>query len=201
MAAASLSPVEALVLRILERGSVPLSGRAIARIAGLSQSTTQRALARLRGAGLVVADEAPPSLLYRVNRDHLAIPSLLALLHLDDELRRRMGEHVAHWRTRPLAVIVYGSVARGTAGASSDVDVLVVRPNGIATDEAPWQDQLAELAAQIERWTGRPASVIELSGHEAAQGMIEREPFLVEADHEGWLIAGRSLRDLAAGRT
>lgn len=196
---AVLSPIEAVVLRTLEQRDVPLSGRAIARIASLSQSTAQRALGRLRESGLVLADPAPPSLLYRINRDHVAIPSLLTLLHLDDEVRRRMTEHVSRWRTRPAAVVVYASAARGTASGSSDLDVLVVRPNGIAPDEAPWQDQVADLAAQAQGWTGRSASIVELSVHEAVHGMVEREPFLVEADRDGWLIAGQPLRDLAAG--
>src|SRR5215471_8632074 len=93
-----LDPNEARVLAALDRIEVPLSGRALARAAGLTQSTAQRALGRLREAGLVVAEPAPPSLLYRVNRDHLAMAPLVALLHLDDELRRRIADHVRGWR-------------------------------------------------------------------------------------------------------
>ena len=42
------SPIETAVLRTLEQRDAALSGRAIARIVGLSQSTAQRALTRLR---------------------------------------------------------------------------------------------------------------------------------------------------------
>jgi len=196
MAGIALDLNDARVLAALDRVESPLSGRALARVTGLTQSTAQRALARLRGAGLVLADPAPPSLLYRVNREHLAMASLIALLHLDDELRRRIAEQVAPWRPPAVSVIVYGSVARGEATPASDLDLLVVRPDAVRPDDRPWQEQVAELGDCVQRWTGRRVSLVEMGRHEAGQGMIEREPFLVEADREGWLIAGQALREL-----
>ena len=192
--AIDLDPNEARVLAALDRIEVPLSGRALARAAGLTQSTAQRALARLREAGLVVAEPAPPSLLYRVNRDHVAMAPLIALIHLDDELRRRIAGHVRGWRPSAVSVVVYGSVARGQASPRSDVDLLVVRPDATPPDDGPWQEQVADLSERVRRWTGRRVSLVEMSRHEAGQGMVEREPFLIEADREGWLIAGQALR-------
>ena len=37
----------------------------------------------------------------------------------------------ASWRFDPLRVILFGSLARGEAGRNSDVDLLVVMPDGI----------------------------------------------------------------------
>jgi predicted nucleotidyltransferase len=198
-ACAFLAPNEARVLSALLRVETSVSGRAVARITGLTQSTAHRSLARLREVGLVVAEPSPPSLLYHANRDHLAMPALLALLHLDERLRARTAEHVAGWRLAPASVVVYGSVARGEATPGSDLDLLVVRPDAIEPDEASWQHQLAELADRVQRWTGRRASVVEMSRSEAAQGLVDREPFLVEAARSGWLIAGQSLGELAGG--
>ena len=107
---------------------------------------------------------------------------------------------LARWRPRPASVVVYGSVARGTAARTSDLDLLVVRPDGIRPDEAPWQEQVGELGERVRAWTGRHVSAVEMSRHEAAQGMVEREPFLVEADRDGWLIAGVALHELVRGR-
>jgi predicted nucleotidyltransferase len=197
----ALAPNEARVLEALLRIDVPVTGRAVARITGLSQSTAQRALTKLRQAGLAVAESAPPSLLFRANPDHLAMPALLTLLRLDDQLRARIAEHVAEWRPPPVSVVVYGSVARGRATAGSDVDLLVVRPDTIRPDQANWQRQVADLADRVQRWTGRRASIVDLARHEAAQGLADREQFLVEADRDGWLVAGDALRELAWGRT
>ena len=192
-AGAGLAASEARVLAVLLRVEAPVTGRAVARIAGLTQSTAQRALTRLREAGLVVAEPAPPSFLYRANRDHLAMPALTSLLRLDNELRARMAQHVAEWRVTPASVVIYGSIAREEATAGSDLDVLVVRPHTTEPDDPTWQLQLAELAHRLQLWSGRRASIIEMSRSEAAQGLADREPFLVEADRDGWLIAGSPL--------
>jgi predicted nucleotidyltransferase len=196
---ATLDPHGVRMLRVLLRGGPPMTGRALARVAGLKQSTAQRALTRLREAGLVVAEHAPPALVYRANTDHLAMPALLALLRLEEQLRVRIVEQVTGWQQGPESVVVFGSLARGQATTTSDVDVLVVRPDAVEPDESIWQRQLAELSEQVLRWTGRRASVIEMSAREAGEGLAAREPFLVEADREGWLIAGRALHEFAGG--
>jgi predicted nucleotidyltransferase len=187
------------MLRVLLRGGPPMTGRALARVAGLKQSTAQRALTRLRDAGLVIAEHAPPAIVYRANTDHLAMPALVALLRLEEQLRLRIVEHVAGWQQRPESVVVFGSVARGQATATSDVDILVVRPDAIEPDEAAWQRQLAELSERVLQWTGRRASVIEMSAREVGEGLAVGEPFLVEADRDGWLIAGPAVHELAGG--
>lgn len=189
------------MLAALLRLDTPVTGRAVARIAGLTQSTAQRALTSLRSSGLVLAEPAPPSWLYRANLDHLAMPALRALYGLDDELRTRMADHVAGWRLPPVSVIVFGSVARGEVTPGSDIDVLVVRPDGAEPDQVTWEQQVAALADRLQRWTGAAASVLEMSRSEAIQGVADREPFLVEADRDGWLIAGESLSDLGGHRS
>jgi predicted nucleotidyltransferase len=194
------TPNERRVLTALLRVDVPVTGRAVARIAGLTQSTAQRALTRLRTLGLVIAEPAPPSWLYRANTDHVAMPALRALYGLDDELRARVADHVAGWRLQAASVVVFGSVARGEATPGSDIDVLVVRPDETEPDQATWEQQLAALAERLQRWTGSRASVVEMSRHEAVQGMAGREAFLVEADGDGWLVAGEPLGDLAGRR-
>jgi predicted nucleotidyltransferase len=196
-----LTANEARVLTALVRLETPLSGRALARITDLTQSAAQRALTRLRIEGLVTVEPAPPSLLYRANRAHLAMPALLTLLHLDDELRARTAECVAGWQLPPESLVIYGSVARGDAGPSSDLDVLVVRSDGTQPDEPAWQHQVAELAERLSQWTGRQASIIDINRREAAEGLAAQEPFLVQADREGWLVAGRALRMLSGSQT
>lgn len=195
-----LATLDAHGMRILEallRGGPPMTGRALARIAGLSQTTAQRALTRLREAGLIVGEPAPPALIYRPNLDHLAMPALLGLLGLEEQLRARLVERVAGWERQPESVVVYGSVVRGQVTAASDIDVIVVRPDGLEPDEEVWQRQLADLSDHLLRLTGRRASVVEMSRREAGDGLAAREQFLVEADREGWLIAGRGLAELS----
>ncbi len=102
-----------------------------------------------------MAEAAPPSLLYRANTDHLAMPAMLALLRIGDELRNRMAERIAQWPLRPVSVVIYGSVARGDATTGSDLDVLVVRSDATEPDDPTWQHQVAELADRVYWWTGK----------------------------------------------
>jgi len=196
LAGAILASNEVRVLRALVRVDAPLTGRAVARITGLTQSTAQRALTRLREGGLVLAESAPPSLLYRANPDHLAMPAMISLLGLDDQLRARVADRVAAWGLPPLSLVVHGSVTSGEATSASDLDVLLVRPDATEPDDATWQGQVADLADRLRRWTGRRTSLIDMSQQELVQGLADREPFLVAADRDGWLIAGRPLGDL-----
>ena len=124
------------------------------------------------------------------------MPAMISLLGLDDELRARVADRVAAWGLPPLSLVVYGSVTRGEATSASDLDVLLVRPDATEPDDAIWQGQVADLADRLRRWTGRQTSLIDMSRHELVQGLADREPFLAAADRDGWLIAGRPLRDL-----
>src|SRR5262249_61855764 len=64
-----------------------------------------------------------------------------------------------------------------------------------------WQLQLAELAHGLRLWTGRQASLVEMSRSQATQGFADREPFLADADQDAWLIAGSPLGQLAGRPT
>lgn len=124
---------------------------------------------------------------------------MLALLRLGDELRDRMAERIIQWPLRPLLVVRYGSAARGVATAGPDLDVLVVRHDATEPDDPTWQHQLAERADRVYRWTGKRASVIDMSRRETVDGLGDQEPFLAEADRDGWLVAGQALGELSSG--
>lgn len=191
-----LEPAERRVLRALDRRDAGLSGRALARVTGLTQSSAQRALVRLRARGVVLAEPVPPALTYRINRDHVAWTALAELVDLPERLRQRAAALIERWTVPPVSAILYGSVARGEASPGSDVDVLLVRPAGIRTDESTWQEQVAALGDAVRRWTGLPASVIELSVTEARRGLAGGEGYLLDAAATGLVVAGQPLRQI-----
>jgi predicted nucleotidyltransferase len=105
MALSLLTAPERKLLIALLRTDAAVSGRALARMTELSQPTAQRALVRLRESGLVVTEDAPPALLYRANREHVAMPAVRDLLDLADRLRQRAGQELAAWAIPPVSAV------------------------------------------------------------------------------------------------
>ncbi|MDP8214855.1 MAG: nucleotidyltransferase domain-containing protein [Candidatus Euphemobacter frigidus] len=100
--------------------------RQLARITGVGQGAVQRELKRLSEAGIVIRVRRGRQVHYQVNQDCPIFNELRGLMiktaGLADVLRKALA---------PLAnlieiAVVYGSQANGTAGATSDVDMLIV---------------------------------------------------------------------------
>ena len=81
----------------------------------------------LSSKALSRAREAGQAKLYSLNRSHLAAPYVEGLGSLRPLLVKRLEESVRAWKHPAVVVLLFGSVARGDAGAESDLDLLVVR--------------------------------------------------------------------------
>lgn len=185
------SPDKARVLTVLGRAGLPLSGRMIASLTGsVSQPTVSRLLATFARSGLVL--RVPGG--YEINREHLAYRAVEALLDSRDELRRRVGLAVAAWRDEPVAVVLFGSTARGEAGRSSDVDLLIVRPLDVAADDPQWAQAVATLAEQVQLWTGSACHVLEYDPAELEQLTGSGDPLVDALLRDGVTLAGSELR-------
>lgn len=57
---------------------------------------------------------------------------------------------------------VYGSTARGDGDESSDVDLFIVRPDGVDEESGRWREQIAELERAVRAWSGNSAAISEL---------------------------------------
>src|SRR5687767_14018970 len=155
------------VLSVLAGTTRPLSGRQIARLASHGSDRGLRlALNRLAEQGLVDAFDAPPSVLYSLNRDHIAAPIALELADLRAELFRRLRTAIAEWQMPAVHDSMFGSAARGAGDASSDINLLVVRPQNVGSEDPTWSGQLHDLTVAVERWTGNHACISEVGEEE-----------------------------------
>jgi predicted nucleotidyltransferase len=127
----------------------------------VSEDGIRKALGRLCEQGIVLSERAGNAYLYRFNRDHLAAGPILELAQLRATLLSRIEERLESWRWSPVYAAVFGSMAEGTAGTGSDVDLLLVRTDDVSDDE--WEAQVAELALDISNWTGNDARPIEFT--------------------------------------
>lgn len=188
--------VRGRVLAALIESSSPLSGREIARRARASQRGAAQVLADLVVHGLVSADAAPPSILYRLNRDHLLAPAVAALTDVRTRLVARVRSVVEAWEVQAVGVTLFGSMARSEGGTGSDIDLLLVRPDGVAPDDDPWVGQLTDLHIAVSRWTGNSCSLIEFGETELCDAARDHLPLADDVMDDGTVIAGRAVSEL-----
>jgi DNA-binding transcriptional ArsR family regulator len=193
--------LEGEVLSVLAGTTRPLTGRQIARLASHGSDRGLRlALNRLAEHGLVDAVDAPPAVLYSLNRDHIAAPIALELAGLRPELLRRLRAAIAEWQVAAMHASMFGSAARGDGDASSDIDLLIVRSRGVDSEEPAWREQVHELAGAVERWTGNHAGISEIGEEEHAQLATERPPIVEELERDAITLAGPEARQLFHSR-
>jgi DNA-binding transcriptional ArsR family regulator len=197
----TIGEMEFEALRVLAGTTRPLTGRVIARLArNGSASSIQRALRALAAAGVVDVQEAGRSLLYTLNREHVATSPALALLGLRDELQHRMSESIAGWEIQPFHLSLFGSTARGEGGLESDIDVFCVRPAGVGEGDPRWRQQLDTLARQVRRWSGNPLALSEVSEAELRRLRRERPPAVESLRADAITLVGAGASELLRSR-
>lgn len=150
------------VLATLVRLAAGSTGRAVAAQAGVPPSTAARVLDDLVEAGLVEAVPAGRATLYRLNRGHLAASAVCELAGVRMEFVERLRRIVGGWLVQPAAAWLFGSTARGDGDRSSDIDLLVVAPDGLEPRAAQrWRRQVDQLAQDVTGWTGNDVQFVE----------------------------------------
>jgi predicted nucleotidyltransferase len=160
----------------------------------------RRTLARLVAQGIVLARPAGNSVLYALNREHLAAALVAELVDLRLALWGRLRECLAAWEVPPVHVSVFGSAARGDGDDRSDIDLLVLRPDAVAPDEPGWEAQLDELRRLVRAWTGNAAQIVELDGAELRRAAARRERLVDEIRRDGIGLVGVPFASLAPER-
>jgi hypothetical protein len=148
------------VLMVLTRAERALSACEIARRVGITEcDVTEAALAALMTQGVVVADGDEVG--HTLNREHVLTMALEQLAAARGRVVERLRMHIATWDPAPVFAAVVGSVARGEGGPGDDVDILLVRPAGLASDPR-WAAQRDALGSDVRAWTGNAAHLIEM---------------------------------------
>jgi nucleotidyltransferase-like protein len=183
--------VDGDVLAVLARAEAAFTGREVHRLAGrYSEAGVRNALTRLVEQGVVLVERVGPSYAYRLNRDHLAATHIIALAGLRAEFLARLRSRLAGWDPPPAFAALFGSAARADMRAGSDIDLFVVRPDGLDPDDEPWAAQRDELVADVTRWTGNDTRPLEYGDTEARRALRRGEAVLQAIKAEGIHLAG-----------
>jgi len=129
------------------------------RIAGIPQASVHRNIKSLLESGLLERQRVGKTNLYSVNREHVLYELLSKIFdgerNLKKELKKVVKEAVKNLPEVEL-VILFGSIAKGTERADSDVDIFVV----CRGDKSQVEEELGDVATTIESRFGNPVSLM-----------------------------------------
>jgi hypothetical protein len=200
--AAITGSLEGEVLAVLAGTTKPLTGRQVARMARRGSDRGIRlALNRLAEHGLVDTVDAPPAVLYTLNREHIAAPVALALVDLKGALLVRLRDAIAAWEIPPAHASLFGSAARGDGDTESDIDLFILRPAEVSAEDPTWRAQLEALSHDVSRWTGNHAGISELGEDELQQPATDRPPVVADLERDAITVAGVDARLLFTAAT
>lgn len=165
-----------------------------------SDEGVRKVLDRLAHQGIVTAESCGRSSLYRLNRDHIAFPAIELLTQARQTLFDRVATTVEGWDVAPRHVSWFGSFARGEARSDSDIDVLVIRPVGLAGPaEMEWHSQLAELESSLNAWTGNPVQIVDPTPETVRHMQRTQDPLFLSWVAEEVPISGERLLEALRG--
>ncbi|HEX9854364.1 MAG TPA: nucleotidyltransferase domain-containing protein [Acidimicrobiia bacterium] len=179
------------VLEVLVNTSYPLSGRHVMRLLRreASQQGVQNALDELAAHGIVEQVSAGGSILNTLNRQHILAPYISRIVSLRGELIDRLATIVSEEAPEARRAILFGSLARGSAGEHSDIDIALVWPDAEADEETE-----GNIASRVSELTGNACNLLHYTAEEL-DTLAERAPELCAAiDSEGIDLIGALAR-------
>jgi len=147
-------------------------------------------LVRLTHEGIVTGDRVGRAVSYRLNRNHLAAPHVVAIAQLRDALLVRLRETIERWEIPPVFAALFGSAATAAMHADSDLDICVVRGDDIDPDAPVWRAELDDLAAAATEWTGNDTRLLEVAEPEVARGIRSNDALFTDIRDEGLRLYG-----------
>jgi hypothetical protein len=111
----------------------------------------------------------------------------------------RLRQLARHMQPQPLTLLVYGSFARGTAGPSSDIDVLAIHADDV--DSEGWSDLLTEFSTGAEAFTGNSVQILDYGAEDFLRRYATREgdagaEFWLSITRDAVMLAGMDLEEL-----
>ncbi|MBI1909502.1 MAG: nucleotidyltransferase domain-containing protein [Deltaproteobacteria bacterium] len=185
-------PIKIRLFSVLSQNRGGLSGRALGVLCSTSSFKIQQVVRELVAQGVLTESIAGRSHLYRLNLSHILVQEVIhPLLQFEGNLLKQLGAKILKsLNPKPLAVIIYGSVARGEETAQSDIDLLLIDPEkGKLPNPAPF-------AERIVRAYGNFASFKRMTVNELREKVRQKDPLIRNVVKEGRSLAGLPLMEV-----
>lgn len=174
----------AILATLFLRPELELHGRELSRVTGVSIGTLLRELRTLQALGLVKRREAGRQVFFSADAGSPVFAELAGLLRKTIGLTDRLREALLPLADRIEVAFVYGSMAAGTAGPHSDVDVMVI-------GNAKFSDVTRALHPE-QSVIGREINPSVMSPGVFQTRRLERDGFIqsVSKGEKIWLVGG-----------
>jgi len=186
------------ILRFLIKSQAQLNGREIAKNVGLSHVKAHTALKDLTKQGVVNMRSVGNSLVYWINEEHVLVKEIIRPAFEKEE---GIFGHIARIiikeikPPRPLSIILFGSFARGSASADSDIDIVVVYPH--SKNKPLIAKELSEAEKKITSLFGNHLASAPLLINEFQSKLKNNDAFINEIVRTGKVIYGKNISELA----
>lgn len=174
----------AILARLLSRPEVELHARELARVTGVSIGTLVREMKTLHALGVVKRREVGRQVFFSADPVSPVFAELAGLLRKTVGLGDQLRKALLPLANRIKVAFVYGSMAAGTAGPHSDVDVMVVGDTSFSEVTRALHPEQAAL--------GREINPTVMSDAEIKTRRLARDGFIqtVIKSPKIWLIGG-----------
>jgi len=169
--------------------------RQISRITGETYNNVRLELKNLSELGLIQEETRANATYYKANGEHFLFPELKLLILKTEAIGDRLRKALSTLGDIRVAFI-YGSTAKGTELASSDIDLMVIGEVDL--------DTLHRTIDNIEEELGRTVNYTVFGGEEWQKRMKQRNSFAMDVlTHEKVFLIGdeNDLSALGKGRT
>ena len=182
--------MRARVLDVLFAHTGALSGRSIARQAGLSPTTVNGALAQLAEAGIVSAQIKGRAHLWALQEANSLVLQMRRFAKIHDSAASKLV--VDALGSEPVSMVLFGSAARGESGSNSDVDILVVAKDRQQGEE--FRRRAFSASSALRREVGRSVEITVVERDALTKNEISN--FVGNVLIEGRTLRGRNLAEL-----
>lgn len=145
--------------------------RQLARLTGETYNNVRQELQNLAQLGLILSERRANATFYQANADHFLFPELKRIILKTEAVGDRLREALSPLRDIR-AAFIYGSTAKGTELASSDIDLMVIGDVNL--------DALDSTIDRIEEEIGRTVNYTLFGVEEWRERVAQGHSFLTD---------------------
>ncbi len=90
----------------------------------------------------------------------LAAEPIIAVASLRERFLRHLRDEIGSWAVPTIYAALFGSAARSTMRADSDIDIFLIRPDTVEEGDAQWTRQTETLTENAHDWTGNHVHIL-----------------------------------------